>query len=85
MTRRFSIDNKLNALKIYDNRYLKINKRDFKIFKNDLIQTTRIGISKAKDLRWRWYLKSSDSISKKEKVNRKIIFNNKFKKLSRKS
>ena len=85
MTRRFSIDNKLNALKIYDNRYLKINKRDFKIFKNDLIQTTRIGISKAKDLRWRWYLKSSDSISKKEKVNRKIIFNNNFKKLSRKS
>ena len=30
-----------------------------------LIQTTRIGISKAKNLQWRWYMKSSRSVSKR--------------------
>tara|TARA_Y100001968_G_scaffold333539_1_gene397079 strand:- start:1452 stop:2120 length:669 start_codon:yes stop_codon:yes gene_type:complete len=38
----------------------------FKEFSN-VINTTRIGISKAKDLPWRWYLKSSRSISKRSK------------------
>ena len=32
-----------------------------------IIQTTRIGISKAKDIPWRWYLESSRSISKRAK------------------
>ncbi len=32
-----------------------------------IIQTTRIGISKAKDLPWRWYLQSSRSVSKRKK------------------
>ena len=32
-----------------------------------IVQTTRIGISQAKDIRWRWYLKSSRSISKRAK------------------
>ena len=35
-----------------------------------LIQTTRIGISKAKNLRWRWYMKSSRSVSKRAKGDR---------------
>ena len=34
---------------------------------NKIIQTTRIGISKAKDLPWRWYFKNSRSISKRAK------------------
>ena len=32
-----------------------------------IIQTTRIGISQAKDIPWRWYLESSRSISKRAK------------------
>ena len=33
----------------------------------DLIQATRIGISKAKNIKWRWYLKKSRSVSKRLK------------------
>ena len=32
-----------------------------------IIQTTRIGISQAKDIPWRWYLESSRSVSKRAK------------------
>ncbi len=35
-----------------------------------IIQTTRIGISKAKDLPWRWYLQRSRSVSKRQKGDR---------------
>ena len=35
-----------------------------------IVQTTRIGIAKAKDLPWRWYLQSSRSISKRAKGDR---------------
>ena len=38
--------------------------------KKDLIQTTRIGISKAKNIKWRWYLKNSRSVSKRLKGDR---------------
>ena len=33
----------------------------------NIVQTTRIGISKAKDIPWRWYLQSSRSVSKRVK------------------
>ena len=66
-TKKFLINKTFNGLKSYDNLYLKILKRDIKVSKEDLLQTTRIGISKATDLKWRWYLKSSRSISKREK------------------
>ena len=32
-----------------------------------IVQTTRIGISQAKDIPWRWYLESSRSVSKRAK------------------
>lgn len=35
-----------------------------------IIQTSRVGISKAKDLQWRWYLQSSRSVSKRKKGDR---------------
>ncbi len=35
-----------------------------------IIQTTRIGISQAKDIPWRWYLESSRSVSKRVKGNK---------------
>ena len=35
-----------------------------------IVQTTRIGISQAKDIPWRWYLKNSRSVSKRAKGDR---------------
>ena len=35
-----------------------------------IVQTTRIGISQAKDIPWRWYLESSRSVSKRSKGNK---------------
>jgi len=46
------------------------------IEKKDLIQTTRIGISKAKNIKWRWYLKNSRSVSKRLKGDRTPKLNN---------
>ena len=67
VTKAFEIDNKLNSLNILDNNLLWISKGASNVEKKDLIQTTRIGISKAKNIKWRWYLKRSRSISKREK------------------
>ena len=36
----------------------------------NIVQTTRIGISQAKDIPWRWYLQSSRSVSKRVKGDR---------------
>ena len=65
LTKRFQIDTNFNSLKSYDNNYLKIFNRSININNDDLVQTTRIGISKAVDLKWRWYLKRSRSVSKR--------------------
>ncbi len=70
VTKVFEIDNKLNSLDILDNKFLWICKGDSYLEKKDLIQTTRIGISKAKNIKWRWYLKRSRSISKRAKGDR---------------
>ena len=67
VTKTFEVNNKLNSLNILKNEYLWISKRESDFEKKDLIQTTRIGISKAKNIKWRWYLKRSRSISKREK------------------
>jgi len=67
LTKKFQIDTKLNSLKSYNNCHLKIFNRHINIDKEELVQTTRIGISKAVDLKWRWYLKSSRSVSKRVK------------------
>ena len=53
-----------------DNKFLWVSKRESYLEKKDFIQTTRIGITKAKNIKWRWYLKRSRSISKREKGDR---------------
>ena len=53
-----------------NNSSLWISQRDSILEVNDLIQTTRIGISKAKNIKWRWYLKNSKSVSKRLKGDR---------------
>ena len=70
VTKAFEVDDKLNSLNVLDNKFLWISKADSYLEKKDLIQTTRIGISKAKNIKWRWYLKRSRSISKREKGDR---------------
>ena len=71
VTKTFGIDLKFNSQKILENDFLYIRKGEKMFSKKDLIQTTRIGISKATNLKWRWYLKNSRSISKREKGDRK--------------
>ena len=66
VTRFFQIDNLSNSLSVFNNNYLWIKKGDQYIEKKDLVQTTRIGISKAKNTKWRWYLKKCRSISKRK-------------------
>ena len=65
MTRTFGVDISFNSLEVLNNKTLWISQRDSNLGKKDLIQTTRIGISKAKNIKWRWYLKSSRSVSKR--------------------
>ncbi len=70
VTKAFEVNTKLNALNVLDNKYLWVKKGDTHLEKKDLIQTTRIGITKAKNIEWRWYLKRSRSISKRKKGDR---------------
>ena len=57
-------------LEVLNNKSLWIAPRDSTLEEKDLIQTTRIGISKAKNIKWRWYLKNSRSVSKRLKGDR---------------
>ncbi len=83
VTKAFEIDNQFNSLDILDNKFLWVSKRDLYLEKKDLIQTTRIGISRAKNIKWRWYLKKSRSISKREKGDRNPKLKNPTSNLSR--
>ena len=67
LTKKFQIDTNLNSLKSYNNNLLRIFNSHININDEELVQTTRIGISKAVDLKWRWYLKRSRSVSKRAK------------------
>ena len=67
VTKKFDIDVSFNSLQVLKNNYLWISQRETTLEQKDLIQTTRIGISKAKNIKWRWYLKNSRSVSKKAK------------------
>ena len=70
VTRMFGVDLSFNSLEVLNNKSLWISPRDSTLEEKDLIQTTRIGISKAKNIKWRWYLKNSRSVSKRLKDDR---------------
>ena len=70
VTKTFSVDISFNSLDVLNNKSLWISPRDSTLEEKDLIQTTRIGISKAKNIKWRWYLKNSRSVSKRLKGDR---------------
>jgi len=67
VTRTFGIDTTFNSLEVLNNNSLWISQRDSIVKQKHLTQTTRIGISKAKNIKWRWYLKNSRSVSKRVK------------------
>ena len=67
VTRTFGIDKSFNSLEVLNNKSLWISQRDTTLEGKDLVRTTRIGISKAKNIKWRWYLKNSKSVSKRLK------------------
>ena len=70
VTKTFGIDKSFNSLAVINNNSLWISQKDLILEQKDLIQTTRIGISKAKNIKWRWYLKNSRSVSKRLKGDR---------------
>jgi len=70
VTRALGVDLSFNSLEVLNNKSLWISQRETTLNKKDLIQTTRIGISKAKNIKWRWYLKNSRSVSKRLKGDR---------------
>ena len=85
VTKTFEIDIKFDSLNISNNNILWISKGKFLPSKKDLVQTTRIGISKAVNIKWRWYLNCSRSISKRKKGDRKPSLKNSNSYLSWKS
>ena len=74
VTKTFGIDKSFNSIEVLNNNSLWISQRDLIVEQKDLIQTTRIGISKAKNIKWRWYLKNSRSVSKRVKGDRSPKF-----------
>ncbi len=74
LANRFGLNKKQNNLQIcIENGFWLANKKStFK--KQNIRQTTRIGISEGKDIPWRWYLENSRSISKREKGDPNPIF-----------
>ena len=70
LANRFGLNRNHDNLLISLENGIWISKISLKKDMQNIIQTTRIGISKAKDLPWRWYLKNSRSISKRAKGDR---------------
>ena len=70
VTKAFGIDISFNSLEVLNNNSLWIAQKESVLKRKDLIQTTRIGISKAKNIKWRLYLKNSRSVSKRSKGDR---------------
>ena len=67
LARRFGLNSNYNNLLLSpENNFWLSKPENFKGM-GRIIQTTRIGISQAKDIPWRWYLESSRSVSKRVK------------------
>ena len=70
LAKRFGLNKNFDNLSLSpENGFWLTEGENFKETGN-IVQTTRIGISQAKDIPWRWYLKSSRSVSKRVKGDR---------------
>lgn len=65
LCRALAIDRQLDGVLYHPNIGLWLERPSNPIQANDLIQTTRIGITKAAERPWRWYLRDSRAVSKK--------------------
>ena len=70
LAKRFGLNIKHNNLPISPRYGFWITEGVNSEIMDNIVQTTRIGISQAKDKPWRWYLKSSRSVSKRAKGDR---------------
>ena len=70
LAKKFGLNKTHDNLPISLENGIWLTKRSSSACMQKIVQTTRIGISKAKDLNWRWYLQSSRSISKRAKGDR---------------
>ncbi len=67
LTKRYGLNRNHDNLEVSINNGLWISKGFTTKEFGKIIQTTRIGITKAKHLPWRWYIQNSRSISKRVK------------------
>ncbi len=69
MAKRFGLNRNFDNLPLLPSNdfWLTEGEVSDKMRKINIVQTTRIGISQAKDIPWRWYLKGSRSVSKRVK------------------
>ena len=65
LAKRFGLNRSHNNLRLSPENNFWIAEREKGREMGKIIQTTRIGISQAKDIPWRWYLERSRSISKR--------------------
>ena len=67
LCRALEIDRQLDGVLYHPDNHIWLENRFKSVEPDKLVQTTRIGITKAAERPWRWYLKSSRSVSKKLK------------------
>ena len=67
LAKRFELTKSHDSLPISIENGLWLTERASSESMQEVIQTTRIGISKAQDLPWRWYMQNSRSISNRAK------------------
>tara|TARA_Y100001968_G_scaffold94710_1_gene85044 strand:+ start:8096 stop:8398 length:303 start_codon:yes stop_codon:yes gene_type:complete len=70
LARRFGLNQTHDNLPITVENGIWLAERSSAISIQKIVKTTRIGISQAKNLNWRWYLQASRSVSKREKGDR---------------
>ncbi len=70
LAKRFGLNRNFDNLPLSPSNDFWLTEGNILMGMGNIVQTTRIGISQAKDLPWRWYLKSSRSVSKRAKGDR---------------
>ena len=70
LAKRFGLNRNFDNLSLSPANDFWLTEGESSIRMGSIVQTTRIGISQAKDIPWRWYLKSSRSVSKRVKGDR---------------